>query len=185
MKQNSITKTPAGLVRRLLASMLDAICAFVIGYILLLLMSRSSQLELLANSYGVIVAQVVILLYYAWFESSGWRATPGKKVLRLIVEREDGRRLHFLRAALRYVIYITIPLIIGVYMKPIYTQVLLDYSNGSSSMHNVPPETLNTWLRISLGYLVYLIIWNASFFFTKDKLVLHDIFSGTKVVYLK
>ena len=55
-------------------------------------------------------------LYYAYFESSDWQATVGKKVLNLIVTDMDGNRVSFGRASGRYFAKIVsglIPLGIG------------------------------------------------------------------------
>jgi uncharacterized RDD family membrane protein YckC len=40
--------------------------------------------------------------YYAGFESSSWRATPGKRICSLIVVDTDGRQLSLGRASVRY-----------------------------------------------------------------------------------
>jgi len=44
----------------------------------------------------------VVWLYYAFFESSAWQATPGKRILKLYVTDIQGRPLTFARATLRY-----------------------------------------------------------------------------------
>jgi len=44
----------------------------------------------------------VVWLYYAFFESSAWQATPGKRILKLYVTDIHGRPLTFTRATLRY-----------------------------------------------------------------------------------
>jgi uncharacterized RDD family membrane protein YckC len=51
---------------------------------------------------GFGVMFVVMWAYYAFFESSQWQATPGKRVLRLYVTDTEGRRITFWRASLRY-----------------------------------------------------------------------------------
>ena len=42
-------------------------------------------------------------LYFAGFESSGWQATPGKRLMKLRVVDVNGVPLRFGRASLRYV----------------------------------------------------------------------------------
>jgi uncharacterized RDD family membrane protein YckC len=44
----------------------------------------------------------VVWLYYAFFESSAWQATPGKRILKLYVTDVNGRPITFARATLRY-----------------------------------------------------------------------------------
>src|SRR4051812_19081476 len=51
---------------------------------------------------AVILGFVWGWLYYALFESSAWRATPGKKVCGLIVTGDNGERISFARATARY-----------------------------------------------------------------------------------
>jgi uncharacterized RDD family membrane protein YckC len=66
---------------------------------------------------GIVV--VVSWLYYAVSESSSWQATPGKKILNLIVTDMAGRRISFARASGRYfakIITGMIPLFIGYIM---------------------------------------------------------------------
>jgi uncharacterized RDD family membrane protein YckC len=41
-------------------------------------------------------------LYFAAFESSGWQATPGKKIMRIKVTDLTGQRVSFARASGRY-----------------------------------------------------------------------------------
>lgn len=58
-------------------------------------------------------------IYYAWFESSGYQATPGKLALGLFVTDMQGRRITFARASGRYfgkIITGLIPLFIGYIM---------------------------------------------------------------------
>lgn len=45
---------------------------------------------------------VGVWLYFALFESSSWQATPGKRVLGLLVTDMHGRRISFARASGRY-----------------------------------------------------------------------------------
>ncbi|HLK04933.1 MAG TPA: RDD family protein [Candidatus Acidoferrum sp.] len=50
----------------------------------------------------IIVALVGSWLYYAGFESSSWQATPGKKVLNIVVTDLNGTRISFGRATGRF-----------------------------------------------------------------------------------
>ena len=54
------------------------------------------------DSHGV-VASVISWLYFASQESSGWMATPGKRMMGLAVQGVDGRQLSFSRASIRWV----------------------------------------------------------------------------------
>ena len=44
------------------------------------------------------------MVYNAWFESSKYQGTPGKILLKLKVVDEQGNRIGFVTAALRYIL---------------------------------------------------------------------------------
>jgi uncharacterized RDD family membrane protein YckC len=50
----------------------------------------------------ILIAVAGAWLYYAYCESSEWQATPGKKVLNLVVTDLEGNRVSFGRASGRY-----------------------------------------------------------------------------------
>ena len=62
--------------------------------------SLSSLPQLTPLAIGLTI--LVVWLYYAFFESSAWQATPGKRALRLYVTDIHGRPLTFARASMRY-----------------------------------------------------------------------------------
>lgn len=67
----------------------------------------------------IFVAIAAGWIYYAWFESSQYQATPGKLALGLFVTDLQGRRITFARASGRYfgkIITGMIPLFIGYIM---------------------------------------------------------------------
>jgi uncharacterized RDD family membrane protein YckC len=49
-----------------------------------------------------LLVQMICWLYFASFESSSWQATPGKKMLGLMVTDIEGRRVTFARASGRF-----------------------------------------------------------------------------------
>jgi uncharacterized RDD family membrane protein YckC len=49
-----------------------------------------------------LLVQMICWLYFASFESSAWQATPGKKMLGLVVTDIKGRRVTFARASGRF-----------------------------------------------------------------------------------
>lgn len=62
------------------------------------------------------ITLLVSWLYYAFFESSSWQATPGKKLLNLYVTDLDGRPVSFARASGRFfakIVTSVVPLFIG------------------------------------------------------------------------
>lgn len=50
---------------------------------------------------GKLLSMVVVWLYFAVFESSSRRGTPGKMLVRIVVTDSDGNRVSFIRAASR------------------------------------------------------------------------------------
>jgi len=51
---------------------------------------------------GFILLFVMMWAYYAYFETSSWQATPGKRLLRLYVTDLGGGKITFWRASARY-----------------------------------------------------------------------------------
>ena len=51
---------------------------------------------------AIVLTILVVWLYFAFFESSAWQATPGKRILRLYVTDMQGRPVSFGRATIRY-----------------------------------------------------------------------------------
>jgi uncharacterized RDD family membrane protein YckC len=110
--------TYAPVWRRAVALVLDnlvlqatgAVVGLVAGFVTV--MSRveydydpASRPEAIIASYttwGVVLVSLCSWPYYALFESSRRRATPGKAVMGIFVTDADGRRVSFLRASLRY-----------------------------------------------------------------------------------
>ncbi len=127
---------PAPLLQRIFAKLIDVA-------ILTALLSASAALAYVATMFmsfprsslsGVGVALLVGLpalgvialfavpLYFAIFESSRWTATPGKRLMNLMVKKPDGSRLGFWLSLLAHLIYwmpfLLLPL--GAFYAPIY-----------------------------------------------------------------
>lgn len=127
---------PAPLLQRIFAKLIDVV-------ILTALLSASAALAYAATMFmsfprsslsGVGVALLVGLpalgvialfavpLYFAVFESSRWSATPGKRLMNLMVKKPDGSRLGFWLSLLAHLIYwmpfLLLPL--GSFYAPIY-----------------------------------------------------------------
>jgi len=59
----------------------------------------------LANNRGYMLFSLLLgIAYYASFQSSKWQATVGKKLLKIKVTTMEGRRIGFIRAAVRYIV---------------------------------------------------------------------------------
>ena len=63
---------------------------------------------------GNVMSIAISWMYFAVFESSAWMASPGKKVLGLIVTDEQGGQLSVGRATRRYFAKILSALLLGI-----------------------------------------------------------------------
>jgi len=129
---------------------------------------------------GVLVAwflgQVVGWIYYALFESSGSRATPGKMLLSLWVVDAEGEQISFSRATLRHVLKFAavFPAILSfLYLLGHLGAASPDSSAGTAAK-------LFAW-SVLISPLLFFIFYGMAGW-TRDKRALHDIGSGCYVV---
>lgn len=108
----------AGFGRRLVAHVIDhvivALAAVLVlapvtgatllfGVIETVRESPAALIGLVFSAIGIVAAAAAgVWVYSAGFESSSWQATPGKRLMGLIVTDEQGRRITFSRASVRY-----------------------------------------------------------------------------------
>ncbi len=103
----------AGFWYRALAFLIDTILSTVLGFVLVLPLGFAYGVAMASNgmgeegliyaeAFGNLFGLLVSWLYFTICESSGWQATPGKKMLGLRVTDLDGRRIGFGRANGRY-----------------------------------------------------------------------------------
>ena len=100
----------AGFWIRLLAYILDAIVLGAITFPLIRVLSTMG----IGDSSSNILSIAISWMYFAVFESSEWMASPGKKVLGLIVTDEQGKKISIGRATRRYFAKIVSGLILGI-----------------------------------------------------------------------
>ena len=100
----------AGFWIRLLAYILDAIVLGAITYPLIRVLSSMG----IGDSSSNILSIAISWMYFVVFESSEWMASPGKKVLGLIVTDEQGKKISIGRATRRYFAKIVSGLILGI-----------------------------------------------------------------------
>src|SRR3954449_8355776 len=96
----------AGFWWRFLALLIDELILIVAGGIaaavVRVALVGSGGGEASVQILTTIPALIWTWLYFALFESSSWRATPGKKVCGLVVTGDNGERISFGRATGRY-----------------------------------------------------------------------------------
>lgn len=72
---------------------------------------------------------VITWLYSASFESSRWQSTPGKRFFQICVENEDGQRISFFSATIRFIFKVFFPILLPIN--------LLLAIFGNRSLHNI------------------------------------------------
>ena len=100
----------AGFWIRLLAYIIDAVVLGVITFPLIQVLTSMGIAGDSTNVLGIAISW----MYFAVFESSEWMASPGKKVLGLIVTDDQGMRLSVGRATRRYFAKIMSALLLGI-----------------------------------------------------------------------
>lgn len=138
----------AGRVERLFANLLDTLFLMLPNIALVNLLGGEGP-ALLAGfaAYGV---------YYTYFVSSAWQATPGKRLLNIYVVMEDGSKPQLVHAFERFIVYVLPTL-------PLYTSVLPTHA----------AQTLFLWLNV---------MWFAPILYTPERRGVHDTLVGTRVV---
>lgn len=81
----------AGFWMRFLAYVIDGMILSALNLILTIIFGRNIAMTI-----------ALVWLYFAKFESSQHEATPGKLILGIKVVDEDGRRISFAKATIRY-----------------------------------------------------------------------------------
>lgn len=135
----AVVQPYAGFWLRLVAYIIDAI-VLTLGFVILIGLvaaivgagflrglgqDMSGGENFFAPMFVLVILMVIFAslaggwIYYAWFESSEYQATPGKSALGLFVTDMEGRRITFARASGRFfakIITGLIPLFIGYIM---------------------------------------------------------------------
>lgn len=88
-KNSKINLPYAGLKKRALAFLID---------LAILIATKKILLSLSLPVHNIFIG----MLYFSVMEASNWQATVGKRVLKLAVTREDGSRISFSQAVIRY-----------------------------------------------------------------------------------
>jgi len=142
---------PAGLLIRGLAVTLDALIIFPVSVLLASVLKDNLPMH-------AIVSLIISGTYYVMFLSGPWAATPGKRLMGLLVLRSDGSRLSAEQALQRYLAYIMPSL-------PVYSSMEI----GTSSI-------VMLWLSL---------VWFAPVLFTEKRTGIHDMLCHTRVVHGK
>jgi uncharacterized RDD family membrane protein YckC len=108
----ALTEQPryAGFWIRLLAYIIDAMILGAITYPLIQVLNSMG----IGDRYTNVLSIAISWMYFAVFESSDWMASPGKKVLGLIVTDEQGMKISIGLATRRYFAKILSGLLLGI-----------------------------------------------------------------------
>jgi uncharacterized RDD family membrane protein YckC len=114
----------AGFWIRVLAYLIDVVLVYILAIVANVIPVAISFAGLADIGSGAMQPAIVLvsigatLLYYIYFPSSRWQATPGKRICGIHIIREDGRRVTGALALGRYLSYLisSLPLAIGFLM---------------------------------------------------------------------
>ena len=157
-RENFMIKTkPGGAIRRMGAQLLDLLIILIPVFILHYYF-RNPLITLFLQG-----------VYYIYFEQSNWQATPGKKMLNLKVTDINDNRISFIRAAIRFFLYMWIT----------YATQIVVYSKKKAMLD---PTSLLYGVLIT-GLFILQLIWILPILFTKNKTGVYELLSDTRVVY--
>jgi uncharacterized RDD family membrane protein YckC len=121
----------AGFWKRVVALLVDT----VILFILLIPVAFFSLVDSLVWVYYV-GSIMLNWLYFAFFESGGWKATPGKKLLKISVVNLSGDRISFARASGRYFAKFFSAIILGI------GYLMAAFTSKKQALHDIIADTL-------------------------------------------
>lgn len=128
----------AGFWRRFAASLIDGLILSIPGFLL------GGAIKVLAVGIGINF--ILSLFYFPFFESSTMQATPGKALMSLAVTSEQGNRLSFKAALIRFLgRYLSMIVLYIGYIMQLFTekrQTLHDVLSESVVV-NRPPADVN------------------------------------------
>lgn len=123
----------------------------------------------LCLAISILIVILVGALYHAYFNSSSWNATIGKRIMKVMILKESGLKLSFLRAASHYFLSI-LPFVFITYLLSFKAH------NQISFFKAITASELNLFLTLLF------IIWMQIHLFTKKKTTIYDMICNTVLV---
>ena len=108
-------------------------------------------------------------LYHAYFNSSKWQATIGKRMMKIMLVSKDGQKITFMRALAHYVLSI-LPIIYIIYLL------------GYQASHKASFFQAITASEASVFFGFVFLLWVQIQSFTKQKTTAYDIICKTIVI---
>ena len=176
---------PAGLARRTSALAVDGALFFVVLAILLGLLLESGPDEAHGRGAGqltlaLLLSWVPVFAYFAFFESRGRHATPGKRLLRIDVASVAAPRVSFARALLRTIVKLS-PVVVTQAFMAGSASSFVDPVTGAATI-----PSLDGLGATVLGGLLFAVVLLGVLLFSvmlhPDGRGAHDMLAGTFVV---
>ncbi len=118
---------------------------------------------------SILIVILVGAIYHAYFNSSAWNATIGKRIMKIMILKESGLKISFLRAISHYFLSI-LPFIFITYLLSFKAQNQISFYNA------IAASELNVFLTLLF------IIWMQIHLFTKKKTTVYDMICNTVLV---
>ena len=187
MVQNK--QKPGGVFKRFLAYLVDL--SFCFGIILLLKIFYYSVLQLKINYisedylYDFLITlgapmKVVLPLYFVYFEQTTWQATLGKKLLKIKVVDNQGKKISFWRSSVRVFLFTLIANIKFILLRYIYSNEIKFTLFYWSSLQAIKAQFVLAPEYVLLRLIS--VFWFITVFFTKNKAGVYELLSKTRVI---
>lgn len=164
----------AGFWRRLGAFILDSL---IYGIPLFLLKTALVGKDAI-TPLGQLVSAVVALIYTAYFLTSGWQATPGKRIMSIyVISQRDGGRINMATAFLRYLVLYGGNLLIEILAVCRPDSFALSSAAGVSTTLS---PAYNALLGLTCFYMFAIALMVG---LMEQKTGLHDLVAKTRVIH--
>lgn len=114
----------------------------------------------------LILILLVGAIYHSYFNSSSWKATIGKRIMSVMILDKNFAKIGFIRGVFHYFLSI-VPIVILLYL------FTFSASYGGNLISAV------TYSAFNIAISVLAVIWVNFHVFSKQKLTLYDLISGT------
>jgi uncharacterized RDD family membrane protein YckC len=122
--------------------------------------------------YGIIFYSIVILVgtfYHAYFNSSSWQGTVGKRLMKIMIAKEDGSKISF-KAGFAHYFLSVLPFVFIIYLLSYQLRNHLNFYQALTASE----------LNVFLG--IVFVIWVQIHLFTKKKTTAYDMICQTFLI---
>ena len=118
-----------------------------------------------------IVAGILVVIYFVFWETHGTGQTPGRQLLGINIEDHAGRRLGFYESFLRIAAAFALPMLLGLVPDMLHMYRAADNSFG------------DLWISLSLQ-LAGILLWPISILFGRGRVGLFDMVAQTEARFV-